>query len=200
MATIGHNNINAKLVLLGDMVARKSSIVLRFVKGQFLEFQTDEECEYLINLAEPHMQKSTVLDLDTGKIKYSRVSTCSETFLPRGRDKIVRNIEKRIADFTSILVDGLFFMRGTGESGEDRTARMERLGGPIGGRWIYRQKDRSDEDYGGEESEGGGPLHKGGYHGIQDHDLQKAKELYAVEKKFIVPVRHMMSVEGERIT
>ncbi|KAI9111342.1 hypothetical protein K1719_017032 [Acacia pycnantha] len=104
MATIGHNNINAKLVLLGDMVARKSSIVLRFVKGQFLEFQTEEECEYLINLAEPHMQKSTVLDLDTGKIKYSRVSTCSETFLPRGRDKIVRNIEKRIADFTSILV------------------------------------------------------------------------------------------------
>ncbi|KAI9118898.1 hypothetical protein K1719_009573 [Acacia pycnantha] len=39
MATIGHNNINAKLVLLGDMVAGKSSIILRFVKGQFLEFQ-----------------------------------------------------------------------------------------------------------------------------------------------------------------
>ncbi|KAI9100048.1 hypothetical protein K1719_024266 [Acacia pycnantha] len=39
MATIGHNNINAKLVLLGDMGAGKSSIVLRFVKGQFLEFQ-----------------------------------------------------------------------------------------------------------------------------------------------------------------
>ncbi|KAI9119261.1 hypothetical protein K1719_009936 [Acacia pycnantha] len=75
-----------------------------FCQGQFLEFQTEEECEYLINLAEPHMQKSTVLDLDTGKIKYSRVSTCSETFLPRGRDKIVRNIEKRIADFTSIPV------------------------------------------------------------------------------------------------
>ncbi|MQM09048.1 hypothetical protein Taro_041911, partial [Colocasia esculenta] len=39
MATMGNNNINAKLVLLGDMGAGKSSLVLRFVKGQFLEFQ-----------------------------------------------------------------------------------------------------------------------------------------------------------------
>ncbi|THU73410.1 hypothetical protein C4D60_Mb04t22540 [Musa balbisiana] len=39
MATIGSNSINAKLVLLGDMGAGKSSLVLRFVKGQFLEFQ-----------------------------------------------------------------------------------------------------------------------------------------------------------------
>ncbi|KAG6507025.1 hypothetical protein ZIOFF_032361 [Zingiber officinale] len=39
MATIGKNSINAKLVLLGDMGAGKSSLVLRFVKGQFLEFQ-----------------------------------------------------------------------------------------------------------------------------------------------------------------
>ncbi|XP_026658658.2 ras-related protein RHN1-like isoform X3 [Phoenix dactylifera] len=39
MATIGRNNLSAKLVLLGDMGAGKSSLVLRFVKGQFLEFQ-----------------------------------------------------------------------------------------------------------------------------------------------------------------
>ncbi|KAF7135982.1 hypothetical protein RHSIM_Rhsim08G0022300 [Rhododendron simsii] len=39
MATTGHNSLNAKLVLLGDMGAGKSSLVLRFVKGQFLEFQ-----------------------------------------------------------------------------------------------------------------------------------------------------------------
>ncbi|XP_078161392.1 ras-related protein RHN1-like [Carex rostrata] len=41
MATTGHNNnvINAKLVLLGDMGTGKSSLVLRFVKGQFLDFQ-----------------------------------------------------------------------------------------------------------------------------------------------------------------
>nr|CAD26971.1 Rab-related small GTP-binding protein [Simmondsia chinensis] len=39
MATIGHNNLNAKLVLLGDMGAGKSSLLLLFVKGHFLEFQ-----------------------------------------------------------------------------------------------------------------------------------------------------------------
>ncbi|XP_065007069.1 ras-related protein RHN1-like isoform X3 [Musa acuminata AAA Group] len=39
MATTGNSSINAKLVLLGDMGAGKSSLVLRFVKGQFLEFQ-----------------------------------------------------------------------------------------------------------------------------------------------------------------
>ncbi|WMV16349.1 hypothetical protein MTR67_009734 [Solanum verrucosum] len=39
MASIGHTNLNAKLVLLGDMGAGKSSLVIRFIKGQFLEFQ-----------------------------------------------------------------------------------------------------------------------------------------------------------------
>ncbi|CAN6481435.1 unnamed protein product [Victoria cruziana] len=40
MATMANSNINAKLVLLGDMGAGKSSLVLRFVKGQFFEFQS----------------------------------------------------------------------------------------------------------------------------------------------------------------
>ncbi|RAL49817.1 unnamed protein product [Cuscuta campestris] len=39
MATAGNKNINAKLVFLGDVGAGKSSLVLRFVKGQFIEFQ-----------------------------------------------------------------------------------------------------------------------------------------------------------------
>ncbi|WMV15415.1 hypothetical protein MTR67_008800 [Solanum verrucosum] len=39
MATSGNKNMNAKLVLLGDVGAGKSSLVLRFVKGQFIEFQ-----------------------------------------------------------------------------------------------------------------------------------------------------------------
>ncbi|XP_031271620.1 ras-related protein RABF2a-like isoform X2 [Pistacia vera] len=39
MATIGNRNINAKLVLLGDVGAGKSSLVLGFVKEQFVEFQ-----------------------------------------------------------------------------------------------------------------------------------------------------------------
>lgn len=39
MATSGSKIKNAKLVLLGDVGTGKSSIVLRFVKGQFVEFQ-----------------------------------------------------------------------------------------------------------------------------------------------------------------
>lgn len=39
MASSGNKNINSKLVLLGDSGAGKSSLVLRFVKGQFIEFQ-----------------------------------------------------------------------------------------------------------------------------------------------------------------
>ncbi|XP_027179067.1 probable prolyl 4-hydroxylase 10 [Coffea eugenioides] len=68
-------------------------------------FLSIEECEYLINLAKPHMQKSTVVDGATGKSKDSRVRTSSGTFLARGRDKTVREIEKRIADFAFIPVE-----------------------------------------------------------------------------------------------
>ncbi|XP_068654611.1 ras-related protein RABF2a-like [Aristolochia californica] len=39
MSTTGNKNLNAKLVLLGDVGTGKSSLVLRFVKGQFVDFQ-----------------------------------------------------------------------------------------------------------------------------------------------------------------
>ncbi|KAM7260972.1 hypothetical protein ACFE04_026447 [Oxalis oulophora] len=65
-------------------------------------FLTKEECQYLIDLAKPTMHKSTVVDSATGKSKDSRVRTSSGTFLARGRDKVIRNIEKKIADFTFI--------------------------------------------------------------------------------------------------
>lgn len=68
-------------------------------------FLSKEECEYLINLATPQMRKSTVVDSKTGQSKDSRVRTSSGMFLNRGQDKIIRNIEKRIADFTFIPVE-----------------------------------------------------------------------------------------------
>lgn len=71
----------------------------------FHNFLTKEECDYLVSLAKPHMQKSTVVDSETGKSKDSRVRTSSGTFLARGRDKIIRNIEKKIADFTFLPAD-----------------------------------------------------------------------------------------------
>ncbi|KAG8660047.1 hypothetical protein MANES_02G110601v8 [Manihot esculenta] len=68
-------------------------------------FLSKEECDYLINLAKPHMQKSVVVDSKTGKSKDSKVRTSSGTFLPRGRDEKIREIEKRISDFTFIPVE-----------------------------------------------------------------------------------------------
>ncbi|XP_077231250.1 putative prolyl 4-hydroxylase 3 [Tasmannia lanceolata] len=68
-------------------------------------FLSKDECEYLIELAKPHMEKSTVVDSATGRSKDSRVRTSSGMFLKRGRDKIIRDIEKRIADFTFLPVE-----------------------------------------------------------------------------------------------
>ncbi|XP_073012399.1 probable prolyl 4-hydroxylase 3 [Typha latifolia] len=68
-------------------------------------FLSKEECEYLIASATPRMMKSTVVDSSTGKSKDSSVRTSSGMFLQRGQDKIIRAIEKRIADYTFIPVD-----------------------------------------------------------------------------------------------
>lgn len=68
-------------------------------------FLSKAECEHLMNLAKPHMKKSTVVDNATGKSKDSRVRTSSGTFLSRGGDKIIQNIEKRIADLTFIPIE-----------------------------------------------------------------------------------------------
>ncbi|CAL9752165.1 unnamed protein product [Musa acuminata subsp. burmannicoides] len=71
----------------------------------FHNFLSKEECEYLIELAKPYMKKSTVVDSTTGRSTDSRVRTSSGMFLRRGQDKIIRAIEKRIADFTFIPVE-----------------------------------------------------------------------------------------------
>ena len=51
MAAEGGALQQAKLVLLGDMGAGKSSVVLRFVKGQFFDYQVSREetllCTYV---------------------------------------------------------------------------------------------------------------------------------------------------------
>jgi prolyl 4-hydroxylase len=65
-------------------------------------FLTNEECEHLISLAKPSMMKSKVVDVKTGKSIDSRVRTSSGTFLNRGHDEIVEEIENRISDFTFI--------------------------------------------------------------------------------------------------
>ncbi|XP_039064281.1 probable prolyl 4-hydroxylase 3 isoform X2 [Hibiscus syriacus] len=68
-------------------------------------FLSKEECEYLIKIAKPHMRKSSVVDSKTGKSKDSRVRTSSGMFLRRGQDKIISDIEKRIAEYSFMPVE-----------------------------------------------------------------------------------------------
>ncbi|KAJ8771164.1 hypothetical protein K2173_023489 [Erythroxylum novogranatense] len=105
LSTIIHNQVGRSA---GDEGKREQWVeVISWEPRAFIyhKFLTKDECEYLITLAKPHMQKSTVVDSETGKSKDSRVRTSSGTFLQRGRDKIIRDIENRIADFTFIPVE-----------------------------------------------------------------------------------------------
>lgn len=67
-------------------------------------FLSANECAYLIQEAAPSMEKSTVVDNDTGKSVSSRVRTSSGTFLVRGQDDVVMRIEERIALHSKIPV------------------------------------------------------------------------------------------------
>ncbi|XP_071739990.1 probable prolyl 4-hydroxylase 10 isoform X2 [Rutidosis leptorrhynchoides] len=62
-------------------------------------FLSKEECEHLINVAEPHMKKSMQY-AEVGEIIDTGVHPCTLTYLGRGQDETVRVIEKKIADFT----------------------------------------------------------------------------------------------------
>ncbi|KAI3960661.1 hypothetical protein MKX01_003835 [Papaver californicum] len=65
-----------------------------------------KECDYLISLGAPRMKKST--DVKTGGTvggMHFGVRTSSGMFLKRGLEEVIRDIEKRIADFTHIPVE-----------------------------------------------------------------------------------------------
>ncbi|CAL4906277.1 unnamed protein product [Urochloa decumbens] len=68
-------------------------------------FLSKEECEHLISHAKPHLTKSRVVDTVTGGSKESSSRTSSGMFFRREQDKVIRKIEKRIADYTSIPVE-----------------------------------------------------------------------------------------------
>ncbi|CAM8921757.1 unnamed protein product [Rhodiola kirilowii] len=65
-------------------------------------FLSKAECEHLINISEPHLEKSSVVDQRTGKGVDSRSRTSYGTFIGRHRDEIVSTVEKRISEFTFI--------------------------------------------------------------------------------------------------
>ncbi|CAN4116745.1 unnamed protein product [Withania somnifera] len=103
LSSIAHNVAGRQDGGKGDQWAEVISWEPRAVV--YHSFLSKEECDYLINLGKPHMKKSTVVDSATGQSTDSKVRTSSGTFLDRGLDKVVRTIEKRIADFTFIPVE-----------------------------------------------------------------------------------------------
>lgn len=55
--------------------------------------------------AEPRMEKSSVVDNDTGKSVDSEIRTSTGTFLAKGEDDIISRIEKRVAQVTMIPIE-----------------------------------------------------------------------------------------------
>ncbi|KAF2543524.1 hypothetical protein F2Q68_00028798 [Brassica cretica] len=66
-------------------------------------FLKNEECEHLISLAKPYMRRSLVSGYGGGKQSSARTSTGS--FISRGHDKTVEEIERRISEFTFLPVE-----------------------------------------------------------------------------------------------
>jgi prolyl 4-hydroxylase len=73
-----------------------------------------EEADHIIKLAAPQLSRSDVVDTDTGKEVESKVRTSKGTFLSRGQDKVIKDIEDRIARWTLLPVgngEGLQVLR-----------------------------------------------------------------------------------------
>lgn len=71
----------------------------------FHNFLTPEECDHMIGLAEPHIARSGVVADKAGHSEISEVRTSSGMFLNRGHDKIIADIERRIARWTLLPVN-----------------------------------------------------------------------------------------------
>eukprot|EP00887_Chlorella_sp_A99_P000185 scaffold13.g185.t1 len=67
-------------------------------------FLSDEECDHIMKLAEPSLQRSGVVETSTGQQKVDRVRTSKGTFLSRGHDPVISDIEQRIAKWSLMPV------------------------------------------------------------------------------------------------
>lgn len=68
----------------------------------FKGFLSDEECDHIINLSEPRLSRSGVVDTGTGGSKISTIRTSSGVFLARAQDEVIQRIEDRIAKWTLV--------------------------------------------------------------------------------------------------
>ncbi|XP_019419525.1 PREDICTED: probable prolyl 4-hydroxylase 6 [Lupinus angustifolius] len=63
-------------------------------------FLSEKECDHLINMARDKLEVTTVADIETGKAILSTARTSSGMFLFKSQDKVIADIEARIATWT----------------------------------------------------------------------------------------------------
>ena len=61
-----------------------------------------QECDEFLEIAEPRVRRSTVIDSVTGESKVDPIRTSEQTFLPRGKFPIVSRVEERLARITML--------------------------------------------------------------------------------------------------
>lgn len=64
-------------------------------------FLSPEECDHIIKIAMPHIQRSGVVNMD-GSISEDNIRTSWGTFLTRGQDEVIYAIEHRLANWTHL--------------------------------------------------------------------------------------------------
>ena len=63
------------------------------------------ECDYIVQNSRERLQKSTVVDNDTGKSVPSSIRTSEGTFFSRAADDVIADIERRIAEWSHVPED-----------------------------------------------------------------------------------------------
>lgn len=63
---------------------------------------TDEECDFLITHSTPNLHKSGVINAETGGSLLSDIRTSSGSFVPKGYNELVKEVERKIAAFSMV--------------------------------------------------------------------------------------------------
>ncbi|KAK3242141.1 hypothetical protein CYMTET_48147 [Cymbomonas tetramitiformis] len=63
---------------------------------------TPEECDHIIDKAQPRMHRSGVVDMKTGGSTFDDIRTSTGTFLSRKQDAVIANVESKLAAWTMI--------------------------------------------------------------------------------------------------
>jgi len=65
-------------------------------------FMSDDECDHIVRTAEPLMEKSGVIDAQSGKETFDPIRTSFGAFLPIAYDAVVARVEQRAAEWQGL--------------------------------------------------------------------------------------------------